>query len=226
MSNDKRSYDKMYRSHPALITRFNAVSRHVRQHNLPIDDEFTAEDSVTRNKAFIAHCTSQAPPEEKMSDYSFELQEESAGLVRGNIRLVHIKHRSRKFSPPHSPPVQGDSKPKLFDWDALWDLELTYSEDDVNGGILDRFAAEPVTNKYTPLPKADRPPVGVVDYMDPGVDIMFKKLLSALSPDIDIRENAAYRDRYNKCIIPDCKEVAFIDLKCILHSPTVHDRPK
>jgi hypothetical protein len=216
----------MYRSHPALITRFNAVSRHVLQTHLPIDEEFTGEDSVARNKAFVDHCTSQAPAEAKMSDYTFELVDQAAGLVKGNIKLVPVQHRSRKFSPPPAPPVDGDGKPKLFSWDDTFELELIYTKEDVNGGILGQFAAALTPNEYTPLPKSDRPPVKVTDYMDPGVDIMFKKLLSVFSPDVDIRENAACRNRFTKCIVPECNEVAFVDLKCILHSPALHDRPK
>jgi hypothetical protein len=203
----------------------------MREHHLPIDAEFTAADSTTRHAAFVRYCTSRAPPGSSMADYTFELADEGGGLVKDNIRLIELKRRSGKLQIFYK---GGENLPKRepppFSMDDYAVLGAVYNEEELGGDLLGRFITPPgMLNTYacaSPLMK-EHPNMQCIDHMDPEVDLIYLKLLSALSPDVAVRENALHRTVFDICMVDGCSLIVFIDNKCIMHSHAVaHGRSK
>jgi hypothetical protein len=224
-SNDNYYYQEMYRSHLPLLTKFNAVSRHMQQQNLPIDTEFTSPDSTTRHQAFIAHCTALLPPSLKINDCSFELADPSKGLTKTNIRVVEVKRRKRQVRLPPPPfttsKIANDGERSAFSNEDIEQMEAIYNEGDVTDNVIPRFffGGEPSTEFLPPLQEGIN--VLSIDHTDPGVDSMFLQLLSAFSPDVQVREEAVCNGRYTRCTTEGCKGIVFIESKCIMHSATI-----
>jgi hypothetical protein len=224
-SNDSYYYQEMYRSHLPLLTKFNAVSRHAQQENLPIDTEFTSPDSTTRHQAFIAHCTTLLPPSLKINDCSFELINPTKGVVKNNIRLVEVKRRKREIRVPPPPftmsKIAKDWERGVFSDTDIENMEGLYPEGDVTDNVIPRFffGGEPSTEYLSRGNESDK--ALCIDHTDPGVDSMFLQLLSAFSPDVQVREEAVCNGRYTRCTTEGCKGLVFIDSKCIMHSATI-----
>jgi len=254
-SSSRLQKQKMYRSFPRLVVKFNAVLKETIDNGFAVDEEFANPVSAMRLKSFIAHCMvlykqdheknnkddddddddanhDNANSADGMSalmltSCSFDLIKEERGLVKDNIKLLHLKRRGRLMPKMDNDDIPIEGQTLDLPETALFALNLAYGAAGSKADILDEFVRPEQPNEFAPKVRKKRGDDVVmipIDHLNKRVDEQFIALLCMYSPDPEVREAALDDKPGTICEVEKCNQRVFVGKTCILHSRAVIDR--